>query len=317
MDEVATPIRLGRSDIVVHPVALGTYLFSGTAQDLSAATADYPILVDTSSLYGTEAVVGAAAGASRGSFVVATKVFPDSYSAEKLKASAKTSLATMGLDWIDLLQLHWPSDAIPIDETIGAMEDLIDEGVIRAIGLCNFRPSEVIAAVEAARRHGVVSNQVAYSLYDRRFAYDVIPYCEAESITVVAYSPLGAQGPDFLRSRDSRRVLDRIAEREGATAAQVALAWAMRDGTAIALCKSSSPERMIENSRAACVRLTPQDRAALVSSIKPRRIRSQLEERVRLVVRRTLYSRSGQLNGRGRVVENSRDLLRRARTALR
>jgi diketogulonate reductase-like aldo/keto reductase len=298
-------------------VGFGTYQYRGSVDDLRVATGEHPVLLDTSSLYGTEEIVGDAVRAYRDSFFVATKVFPDCYGRNALRSSAKSSLQRMRLDHIDLLQLHWPSDAVPIEETIGAMEELVGEGVIRALGVCNFRPNELRDALQAATRHRVLTNQVAYSLFDRRFAFDVIPYCEAEAVTVIAYSPLGGQGPDFLRARDSRRVLDRIAEREVATVAQVALAWAMRDGTAIALCKSSSRERMIENKRAASIRLTPADRAALASSINPRRTRSQIEERLRLVLRRTLYTRSGRMNAGGKVVAGSRDLLGRTRARLR
>jgi diketogulonate reductase-like aldo/keto reductase len=311
------PVQLGDSRWTVAPVGLGTYQFDGTIDDLRSAIGEHPVLVDTSSLYGTEEIVGRAATGYRESFFVATKVFPDKYRPDDLKQSARQSLARTGLDYIDLLQLHWPADTVPISDTIGAMEDLVDEGLVRAIGVCNFRAHELGAALDVCTRHRLVSNQFAYSLYDRRFAAEIPAFCDEQGVTVIAYSPLAGQGPDTLISRDRDGVLARIAAREAATPAQVAIAWTLRGGRAVSIPKSSSADRIRENAEAARVQLSDEDRADLEASVQPRRVRSGIEERARLVVRRTIYTPDGRLTAAGRMIEQARDGIRAVKSRIR
>lgn len=291
-------------------LGIGTYDFHGGPQDLRNALEGQCRMIDTSPLYGTEPVVGEAARGMRSQFFIATKVFPDSYRRKALRESVMSSLRRMDTDYIDLLQLHWPTDTVPIEETIDALSDLIDEGLVRYMGVCNFRLHEVRAAVAAAKRHPLVSNQIPYSLYDRRFESEVIPYCHTNGVLVIAYSPLAGTGPTDLLRRDRRQALSRIAANRAATVSQIALAWTIRESGTIAIPRSSQINHIRENWAAEQLSLAPTEAAELSASIVPRRQRRELEERLRLTLRRRLYSSSGQLSPSGRLVHRARDAAR-------
>jgi diketogulonate reductase-like aldo/keto reductase len=291
-------------------LGIGTYEFSGTALALRQAVRDEPRLIDTSPLYGTEAVVGEAARGVREKFFIATKVFPDCYRPADLRHSVRESLQRLQTDYIDLLQLHWPADSVPIEETVGAMSDLVDEGIVRQLGVCNFRMTELRAAVAVAKRHPIVSNQIPYSLYDRRYESDVVPFCRDKGITVIAYSPLGGMGPGFLAERDKRRALARVAVAHGATVSQVALSWVIRKPNTMAIPRTSSTDHMAENWLAEQLTLTEPEIAILESSVRPRRERMETEERIRRAIRRRLYTSSGELSGLGRLIHSARDSAR-------
>lgn len=291
-------------------LGIGTHAFSGSAADLREAVADRPRLIDTSPLYGTEAVVGEAARGMRGRFFIATKVFPDAFRRQELRRSVHESLGQLQTDYLDMLQLHWPSDEVPAAETIGAMSELIDEGLLRYIGVCNFRVNELEAVVAAAGRHPVVSNQVAYSLFDRRFETDVKPYCHGHGVTFMAYSPLAGGGPELLEGRDKHHALQRIARERGVSASQVALAWTLREPGTMAIPRSSSIDHIRDNWRAEELHLTLAEIEELSSSVTPRRRRGETEENLRLALRRRLYSPSGELTAAGRFVHAARDSAR-------
>lgn len=297
-------------------IGFGTYDFRGSAGDLREAIAPRARLVDTSPLYGTEPLVGEAAKGMRDRFFIATKVFPDSYTRTSMRTSVISSLERLEVECIDLLQLHWPTHQVPIEETLGAMDDLIGEGLIRFKGLCNFRSQEFRSAVAVRTRYPIVSNQVAYSLYDRRFANDSVSLCAELGVRLMAYSPLGGLGPDLLVKRDKGGALRRIAHRQGVPVSRVALAWAIRSPGSMAIPKSSHLERMRENALAEQLTLSSDEIRNLEASVRPRRQRTEVEERVRRIARSRLYSSSGQLTVAGRAVhtarEQTRDVLRRA-----
>src|SRR5437899_10060301 len=145
-------------------------------------------LVDTAELYGSEEVVGMAMKNLRGRVFIATKTNHWRY--DDVLKSAEASLMRLGCDLIDLYQLHWPNAAVPIAETMAAMEALVEDGKVRFIGVSNFTISEMQQAQRALRSQKIVSNQVRYSLVDRTIERDLLPYCQRNHVTVIAYSPL-------------------------------------------------------------------------------------------------------------------------------
>jgi len=203
-------IRLGKSDVEVSVVGIGTWQASGTqwGTDVTDENCVQAIvrsaelgvnLVDTAEAYGnghSEEVVGRAVReVGRERVVVATKVHGGHLRYDDVVRACDMSLSRLGVKQIDLYQVHWPDpwQQIPLRNTMRAMEKLHEEGKIRAIGVSNFAVRDLEEARSVLSHTDVVSNQVRYSILQRQIEEEVVPYCKRESVTVLAYSPL-AQG---------------------------------------------------------------------------------------------------------------------------
>jgi len=153
------------------------------------------------------------------------------------------SRVRLGIDAIDLYQLHSPSETITITETMRAMEQLVADGVIRYIGVSNFSVQQMADAQDALETSPLVSNQVPYSVLDRRIEAEVLPYCQANDITVIAFAPLAlgrvVTGPDA-------EVVRQVAEASGKTPAQVAIRWLLDHDRVMAIPKTERPARVDE-----------------------------------------------------------------------
>jgi diketogulonate reductase-like aldo/keto reductase len=247
--------QLGRTGVYIPEIGLGTFDYRGGIAPLRKAIDAGATFIDTAESYGTESVVGEAIRGIRERVFIATKVSPQNYRAGDLRKSAEASLRKLGVETIDLLQLHYPNAAIPIEEPMGAMADLLNEGKIRFCGVSNFSVAQLQAAQKALGKHPVVSNQVRYNLIDRTIEKDVLPYCEANGITVIAYSPL-SKGLSRILDCDPTGVIPEIARATGKTAAQVAMNWSIcRDGV-IAIPKANSEAHILENCGASGWRLS-------------------------------------------------------------
>jgi diketogulonate reductase-like aldo/keto reductase len=284
-------MRLGTTDTQVPLIGLGTSGDSGSIKTLRSAVDAGACLIDTAELYGNEELIGAAARGMRDRFFIATKVWKDNLRPDDLLRAADRSLRRLQTDYIDLYQVHWPDPRVPLSETIGAMEDLVDSGRVRFIGVSNFSLDQVREAVRSLNRYPLVSNQVEYSLIDRHVEQELLSGCREMGITIIAYSPLGA-GLHRIERRDRRGALQSVAQRTGRTSAQVALNWCIGGGGVIAIPRASSSARIRENCAAAGWRLSAEDRRLLETSIRPRRHRGWTERELRRVVRQTLQ-RSG------------------------
>ncbi|MCS5733635.1 aldo/keto reductase [Herbiconiux daphne] len=256
-------------------------------------------LFDTAEMYGpyeNEILLGKALGGRRGDVVVATKFgtlrhrTDDSYgldgSAENVRLAVEGSLRRLGTDYIDLYYQHRMDPSTPIEETAGALGELIDEGKIRHYGLSEAAP-ETIRRAHAVRP--VTALQTEYSLWTRDPEAEILPTVRELGIGFVAYSPLGRgfltgdiRSLDQLDESDFRRnnprfegenlaaniriveVVDAVATEVGATPAQVALAWLLAQGDDIApIPGTKRVSRIEENAAAADVVLTPEQRDRL------------------------------------------------------
>src|SRR2546422_963553 len=151
-------------------------------------------LVDTAEMYGawhSEEVVSRALEDWRKPVFVASKVSPSHFGYDDLLQSARKSLERLRVKKMDLYQLHWPNPRTPIAETMKAMEKLVRDGMVRYIGVSNFSVAQMKDAQAALSREEIVSNQVEYSLVDRTVEEEILPYCQREKLTLIAYSPLG------------------------------------------------------------------------------------------------------------------------------
>jgi diketogulonate reductase-like aldo/keto reductase len=250
---------LGPTGESVPEIGIGTYRYESGPAPIRRAIELGACLVDTAELYGNESLVGEAIRARRHEVVVATKL--RALRPDEVTRSADESLGRLRCGVIDLYQLHFPDARVPIADTMGAMARLVEAGKIRFIGVSNFSVSELRAA-RAACPYPIVSNQVPYSLIDRTIEVELLPYCRANDITVIAYSPL-AQGLARLADADPEGALGAVARRHGRTVAQVALAWCLGRPGVVVIPKGGSVAHVEENCGASGLTLDDQDLAAL------------------------------------------------------
>lgn len=278
--------ELGETGIRLPEIGLGTWEFKGGVNALRNGIDAGAFLVDTAESYGTETIVGDAIRNIRDRVFLATKVSPNHFRRGDLLQAADNSLRRLGVEHIDLYQLHYPNYVVPIEETMAAMEDLVDRGKVRFIGVSNFFLRELRRAQAAMTRHKIVANQMRYSLLDRGIEHGLLPHCRQHHITVIAYSPL-ARGLDNLRRKDRRGVLSKVAAETGKTEARVALNWCISKPGVIAIPKADSVEHVLENCQASGWSLSPSQMQQLEAGIKPR---GRLELALRRIVRRTLLT---------------------------
>ena len=196
--------------------------------------------IDTAQIYGNEAEVGegiAAADVDREDVFLATKVWIDDLDAEGVLETTRESLDKLGVEYVDLLYVHWPSRTYDPAETLGAFDDLVAEGLTDRIGISNFEPEQVDEAIETAD-NDIFANQV--ELHPLLPQEELREHCGERDVELVAYSPL-ARGKVF-----DVPVLQEIAEAHDASAAQVSLAW-LREKGVTAIPKATSEAHIADN----------------------------------------------------------------------
>jgi diketogulonate reductase-like aldo/keto reductase len=222
-------------------------------------------LIDTAEMYadgGAERLVGEAIKGRRDEIFLVSKVLPQNATRHGTMAACNRSLARLGVHEIDLYLLHWRG-LTPLEETVDAFEALVGAGKIRNWGVSNFDIADMEELVDLPDGANVAANQVLYNLERRGIEFDLLPWCQRSGVPVMAYSPI-EQG------RVLRHVaLKTIAARLGATPAQVALAWVLRQDGVCAIPQSGKPEHVRENRGALDVRLTLQDLADLDEIFPP------------------------------------------------
>jgi diketogulonate reductase-like aldo/keto reductase len=223
-------------------------------------------LIDTAEMYaegGAEIVVGEAIEGRRDEVFLVSKLYPHNATESGVPAACHRSLQRLKVARIDLYLLHWRGN-VPLAETVAALEQLRLLGDIGAWGVSNFDSGDMadLLAIPEGARCSV--NQVLYHPDARGIEWDLLPFCRAQGIPVMAYSPLG-QGGKLLKSP----ALELVAKRHGVTPAAVALAWGLRDGGVISIPKSSSLDHLAANARAVDVMLSDADCAAIDAAHRP------------------------------------------------
>lgn len=157
---------------------------------------------------------------------------------DDVRPAVEASLDRLDVDYVDLLLIHWPHPRVPVRETLDAMETLREEGLVRHLGVSNFTRSQLAAAIEVTDAP-IVTDQVLYHPFVDQG--DLRSFCADADVALTAYSPLarGAVVEDD--------TLERIGERHGRTAAQVALRWLVRQPGVVAIPRSSSRDHLAEN----------------------------------------------------------------------
>jgi aryl-alcohol dehydrogenase-like predicted oxidoreductase len=295
-------IRLGRTGIDVSPIAFGTWQLGGDWGPFDEAEAIEAIryarklginLFDTAQGYGfgaSERLLGRALQDDikhrRDEIVIATKgglrmtgegLLRDS-SPAWLRRGVDESLRALGVEHIDIYQVHWPDPRVPLAETAGALAELVDEGKIRHLGVSNFSAAQMAAF---SRTRAVETLQPPYNLFRRQIEVDVLPYAQEHDIGVLVYGPLahglltGAmseqtsfaaddwrrgsplfQGGTFRRNLDTVRELERFAHERGMSVGRLAIAWTLANSAVdAAIVGARSRDHIEDAAQAADVRL--------------------------------------------------------------
>lgn len=242
--------QLGQTEVRVPEIGLGAWKYQGGIEPLRRGIELGANLIDTAEIYRTEDVVGRAVKGIREQVFIATKVSGNNLGYDEVLRAAEESLRRLEIDTIDLYQIHWPNKRVPIKETMRAMESLVDSGHIRFIGVSNFSVGDLKEAGRSMANHPIVSNQVLYNLDRREIERSLLPYCQENGITIIAYTPLAngklAKKPGLLSARGVR-VLGEVAKETKKTMAQVALNWCLAHPNVIAIPKSDRVDRTEEN----------------------------------------------------------------------
>jgi len=209
-------------------------------------------LIDTAEMYNdAELVVAEAIKGRRDDAFIVSKVLPENASSAGTIQACERSLDRLQTDCIDLYLLHW-SGRYPIAETLDAFLRLVDQGKIRNYGVSNLDTREMELAWNSPGGSGILTNQVLYNLHQRGIEWDLLPWCRAHNMPVMAYSPLnqGQLAPE---------VLDQVALRHNASRYQIALAWTLQQQGVIAIPKAATIDHIDHNLAAANIEITDEE----------------------------------------------------------
>lgn len=262
-------------------IGLGTWRLTGEDCRQSVATAlnlGYRH-IDTAQVYGNERQIGdaiRASGVDRDELFLTTKLDGGNYSRDGVLRSTDESLAKLNTDYLDLLLIHWPVDRIPfgtppLTETIDAMNELVENGKVRHIGVSNFdidRLDEARTLSDAP----IVTDQVQYHpFWDQT---QLLEYCQIHDIILTAYSPFGHGG-----ALDDA-VLTEIGERHGKSSAQVALRWLVQQEMVCAIPKATSREHLEANLAVFDFELTDEEMTEIYRPSKLRTVSGFVKSRL-------------------------------------
>lgn len=191
-------------DLPVSKVALGcmsivaSETYGGIGEDQAIDTVQAALdcgitVLDTAPAYGngeSEELVGKALEGKRDKVILATKASGKTLSAKEIAEDCDASLKRLRTDYIDLYQIHWNRYTVPAEETLRAMEKLVADGKVRALGVCNYGPIDMAEALGITK---LQTNQMAYSMLTRAIEFEIVDQCVENGIGILCYSPL-AQG---------------------------------------------------------------------------------------------------------------------------
>lgn len=267
--------ELGKTRVLIPEIGLGTWSYHAGPELLRQGLDAGAAFIDTAESYGSEPVVAEAIAGRRDAVFLATKVSPDHFRRAAVLKAADNSLRRLRTDHLDLYQLHEPNEGIPIEETMAAMEELVQAGKVRFLGVSNFSVAQLQRARKSLGKHPLVSNQVRFNLIDRTINAGVLPYCQSHGITLIAYSPL-ARGFQHILDCDPQCVLADLAKSSERSPVQLALNWCLCQEHVVVIPKANSAAHLLENCGASDWRLSPDQARRLEEAILCRQ-RGQFE----------------------------------------
>ena len=280
--------RLGRSDLVVTSVGLGVWQWGevnwwtygkdfdrGDIDQVWKVNLDAGVnFVDTAEIYGkgaSETILGELLDETGEPLVVATKLYPEKDSAEDVRKAIEGSIKRLGLERLDLYQVHWWPPSLPISAIMREIDNAVRDGLVRNVGVSNFSVAEVEEAQSHLQHARIVSNQVHYSLLERGPETEgLVEHHSREGIAIIAYSPLeqgiltgkftAGNPPGGFRARKPRftragleaavpvlEALEAAARAHGRTMAQAALAWLLKDPNVVVIPGAKNRRQAEEN----------------------------------------------------------------------
>lgn len=305
--------KIGSSDLEVSSVCLGTWVFGGFmwggANDNESKGAVGEAIekginfIDTAPIYGdgrSEEVIGKAIAGRRDNLIIATKCglqkkgrnIEANLSASFIREEIENSLKRLGVDMIDLYQCHWPDENTPYEETFGELNKLASEGKIRYIGVSNFSGSQTEKALEVSP---IVSNQVHYSLFERKIEDDLFPLCNDRGVSILSYGSLGGgiltgkysepkkfpksdarnffytyyEEPFWSKARELVKTLEEIASKRGVATSQVAINWVLsHKEVASCIAGSRTPGQLDQNAASGTWQLSEEELSRIEEEYK-------------------------------------------------
>lgn len=252
---------LGDSGESISAIGVGTYGVRDEAKAVEAL--EYAInlglnLIDTAEMYGSgraEELVGEVARrVGRSSIFIVTKLYPYRFKSQGEAVKAlRASLKRLNVSHVDLVLIHWPDEATPIEQQVKSLEALVDNGLARYMGVSNFTAEQLERALASTARHNIVANQVKYSVMDRRVEESLLPFCIKNKVTLMAYTPLERGGVASIK------LLNDLALKYGKTPIQVALNFLIARPRVVAIPKTERRGRVEEFRGALNWRLSNQD----------------------------------------------------------
>ncbi|WP_277055648.1 aldo/keto reductase [Treponema socranskii] len=263
---------------IVPAIGQGTWYIGETtskrAQEIDAIRAGLGAgmtLIDTAEMYGSglsEKLVGEAiAGADRKKLFIVSKVLPSNAGKKNMERSCDATLKRIGTDYLDLYLYHWRG-SVPLAETVACLEELKAKGKIRAWGVSNFDTSDMDELFALPSGKNCAVNQVLYHLGSRGIEFDLLPWMRRHGVALMAYCPL-AQAGTLRRGLFENEIVAAVAQKHGCDVTQVLLAWCIRDGSTIAIPRSSKKEHTLLNAGADTVQLDAEDLADLDKAFPP------------------------------------------------
>jgi diketogulonate reductase-like aldo/keto reductase len=218
--------------------------------------------IDTAEMYGdAELVIAEAIAGRRDDVFLVSKVLPSNASRRGTITACERSLKRLKTERLDCYLLHWRG-SFSLEDTVAAFDELIAAGKIASWGVSNFDTDDLNELLAVAGKGKIACNQVLYHLQERAIEHGVIPWCERNSVAVVAYSPFGHN--DFPSPHSNAgEALQAIADAHRASARQVALAFLTRIPAVFAIPKAASPEHAADNAAAGSLRLSEAEIAVL------------------------------------------------------
>ena len=271
--------NIAHSDLKSSVIGFGTGFRKGITKESSKiieVALDLGVtLIDTAEIYNnglSEKIIGEVIKGRRDEIVLVTKVSGDHLKYNEVLRSAEGSLRRLDTDYIDLYLVHWPNQNVPLTETMRAMERLVTEGKVRYIGVSNFDLEQLKNANEELSRCEVIANEIKYNLLERDAEKKVLPFCQKENISILAYGPLARglltgrfsdehkipdddwrigdwffEGESFMKGLDMVSVLNEIGSHYGKTAGQVAINWFLDKPMVFPIFGASNIEQVEEN----------------------------------------------------------------------
>ena len=227
-------------------------------------------LIDTAEMYGeggAEEVVGEAIKGRREDVVIVSKVYPHNATRRGAVEACERSLRRLKTEYIDVFLLHWRGD-VPLRETLEAFQELKQAGKIRDHGVSNFDVADMEEAFALPGGDETVTNQVLYNLKHRGIEWDLILWCRARSIPIMAYSPVGVDSTEQKKVFVNATV-KKIASRHDATPAQITLAWLLRQPDVVVIPKAVQTKHIRANRAALDIELTEEDLQELDQAFPP------------------------------------------------